>query len=134
MKPNLSILKWLKAAWMRNIIHSDSENPKIKRFKYFERVESRAFRIKNTWPVYKKLFGWFFKWTETYNKWFLTTFSVTRQHLTAPCIFETLSFRNIIFIWKHGLDVGNKKWILEVEKALWKHNLHIRFTYSVLRE
>ena len=38
---------------------------------------------------------------------------------------ETLSFENIIFIWKHGLDIGNKNWILETYKGVWKHKLYI---------
>ena len=36
-----------------------------------------------------------------------------RLHVYWKHTLETLSFGNIIFIWKHGLDIGNKNWILE---------------------
>ena len=38
---------------------------------------------------------------------------------------ETMSFGNIICIWKHGLDIGNKNWILETYIGYWKRKLDI---------
>ena len=47
----------------------------------------------------------------------LTVLFVTMTHVGLHVYWkhtlETLSFGNIIFIWKHGLDIGNKNWILE---------------------